>query len=558
VANVSYLKTPARGRTTGSSVGGRLQAPPTRRRGVWIVGGLLLAVVCVLAAAAVVVKSSKASLTGDPSALARIGMPIGGGTIEHVSVVRSRDQHPIPVKLRGDPVILPRATVAAGTRYQIQVVVRRPGYLSWLTGKTETLTRTVRTPASVLRSKYVTLGHGDTLRIHFAHPVRVIAYGAKGHLARHVLRHARREVTLPHDGDAGTTYVSAQVQRWETSSAQPVSWFPAGTKATAVSTPKPGGQIKSSTPITLTFSKPVAQALGSHLPTVTPAAAGSWHRLSSHTISFRPSGYGYGLDQKVSIALPSGVRLAGGTETGSASDGTWTVPAGSTLRLQQMLADLGYLPLTFHYSGSGPGTTIADQEAAAVTPPKGRFGWRWSSTPAALESQWQAGSDGTMTKGAVMTFEDQHDMTTDGVAGPAVWKALITAMLHHQMNSTGYTFVQVSEGSPENLQLWHDGETKLSGIPVNTGVAGAETATGTYPVFEHLPVTTMIGTNVDGSHYDDPGIKWVSYFNGGDALHYYPRGSYGYPQSNGCVEMDLPDAAAVYPYTPIGTLVDVE
>ena len=49
----------------------------------------------------------------------------------------------------------------------------------------------------------------------------------------------------------------------------------------------------------------------------------------------------------------------------------------------------------------------------------------------------------------------------------------------------------------------------------------------------------------------------MSYFNGGDALHEYPRGGYGYPQSLGCVEMPLSEAASVYPYTPIGTLVDV-
>ena len=67
----------------------------------------------------------------------------------------------------------------------------------------------------------------------------------------------------------------------------------------------------------------------------------------------------------------------------------------------------------------------------------------------------------------------------------------------------------------------------------------------------------MSGTNVDGSHYVDPGIPYVSYFNGGDALHGYIRAGYGYPQSNGCVEMPYSEAAAVYPYTPIGTLVQV-
>ena len=67
----------------------------------------------------------------------------------------------------------------------------------------------------------------------------------------------------------------------------------------------------------------------------------------------------------------------------------------------------------------------------------------------------------------------------------------------------------------------------------------------------------MIGTNVDGSKYDDPDIRWVSYFHGGDALHAYPRASYGFPQSNGCVEMNTSDAGSVYPYTPVGTLVQV-
>ena len=37
----------------------------------------------------------------------------------------------------------------------------------------------------------------------------------------------------------------------------------------------------------------------------------------------------------------------------------------------------------------------------------------------------------------------------------------------------------------------------------------------------------MAGTNPDGSHYDDPGVPWVSYFHGGDALHGFIRASYG-------------------------------
>src|ERR1700683_1064109 len=114
----------------------------------------------------------------------------------------------------------------------------------------------------------------------------------------------------------------------------------------------------------------------------------------------------------------------------------------------------------------------------------------------------------------------------------------------------------VREGATESLNLRHNGHTVLT-TAVNTGFSQAPPATATYPVFEHLPVTTMTGVNPDGTPYSDPGIPWVSYFNGGDALHGFIRASYGFPQSLGCVEMPYANAAKVYPFTPIGTLVNV-
>ena len=129
-------------------------------------------------------------------------------------------------------------------------------------------------------------------------------------------------------------------------------------------------------------------------------------------------------------------------------------------------------------------------------------------------------------------------------------------MIVGHKSTFGYTFVHVSEGSPETESTWHNGKTVVSGL-VNTGIPAAPTATGTYPVFEHALSVTMSGTNPDGSHYSDPGVPYVSYFNGGDALHGFIRGGYGFPQSLGCVEMPYSEASSVYPYTPIGTLVDV-
>ena len=94
---------------------------------------------------------------------------------------------------------------------------------------------------------------------------------------------------------------------------------------------------------------------------------------------------------------------------------------------------------------------------------------------------------------------------------------------------------------PQTLTLWNDGQTILT-AKVNTGVPGAPTPFGTHAVFEHIPVGTMRGLNPDGSHYVDPGIKWISYFYGGEAIHGFDRATYGFPQSVGCVETPIDTA----------------
>ena len=42
-------------------------------------------------------------------------------------------------------------------------------------------------------------------------------------------------------------------------------------------------------------------------------------------------------------------------------------------------------------------------------------------------------------------------------------------------------------------------------------------------------------------------MQYVSYFNGGDAVHYFARGAYGFQQSLGCVELPYTAAKAGLP-----------
>ena len=170
---------------------------------------------------------------------------------------------------------------------------------------------------------------------------------------------------------------------------------------------------------------------------------------------------------------------------------------------------------------------------------------------------WSPGQSTVVTQGAVMMFESQHGLPTDGVAGPRVWNTLLLAAAAGQTNTYGhYDFVEVSTSMPEHADVWRDGQIAYSTL-ANTGIEAAPTEVGTWPVYVRYTSTTMSGTNPDGSHYSDPGVPWVSYFHGGDALHGFIRSSYGSPQSLGCVELPPAHAEVVFPYTPIGTLVTV-
>jgi lipoprotein-anchoring transpeptidase ErfK/SrfK len=318
-------------------------------------------------------------------------------------------------------------------------------------------------------------------------------------------------------------------------------------------TPAAGTQnVAPNTPITLTFSAPVT--LQKVAPTLSPSIAGKWVQSNSSTLTYALDSPLIPYTQEV-VTIPGGahglVSDDGATLTASHSV-AFDVAAGDTLRLQQLLAQLNYLPVGF--SPSGPAATRADLAVDQA----GSFSWRWPGLPSELTSQWTQGTMNEITKAAIEDFENQNSIGVDGEAGPTVWTALLNDVINDKPSATPYVYVLVNKVVPQNLTLWNNGAAQYVGIPVNSGAPGADTTDGTYAVFEHVRFSDMKGTNVDGSTYDDPNIPYASYFNGGDALHGFIRASYGTPQSNGCVEMSYADAALVWPLTPIGTLVTVE
>jgi hypothetical protein len=251
------------------------------------------------------------------------------------------------------------------------------------------------------------------------------------------------------------------------------------------------------------------------------------------------------------------VTAADGTGT-TASSTTSTFKTGkySTLRLQEILAQLGYLPLTWTPTdgSAAPGDSLQAQMAAAYDPPDGTFSWK-SGYPSSLHELWQQGSANTVETGAITAFEGDHEMTTTEAMSPKLWASLLKAAAADDMNTDGYSYAIANQHLPEKLTIWHDGKQRLV-TPANTGISVSQTEVGTFPVYEKLPFQIMSGTNPGGSHYADP-VEWVSYFNGGDAVHYYPRGSYGWNQSLGCVELPTYSAHEAYDLLPYGSLVTV-
>ncbi len=297
--------------------------------------------------------------------------------------------------------------------------------------------------------------------------------------------------------------------------------------------------------IRLSFSVPVR---ASALPALTtkPALATIWQQIGPREVQavvrskLTPS-------MSYAIDAPSAMKCAGHCTfttthpllSSVASNAEWEV---------QLLAELKYLPLTFTPS-------VAQSDPTQQVP--GAYSWAYPNLPAVLSSLWRGGPDNVIVRGALMKFQSDNDLPTTGVLDAPTWNDLLGAAQSGTVDPDPYNYVVVSEASHERLTLYVAGTATFHSL-VNTGISVAPTALGTYPVYVRYSSQTMTGTNPDGSHYSDPGIPWISYFNGGDALHGFIRSTYGWPQSLGCVEMPYTSAKAVWPHTPIGTLVTVE
>jgi hypothetical protein len=341
--------------------------------------------------------------------------------------------------------------------------------------------------------------------------------------------------------------------------ASPGTGQAASMQVTSVTPADHAASVDGAAPVTVTFSEPVAS--NSPMPTVWPDVAGTWHGAGTNTLRFVAS-TGFDQSQRATVTIPggaAGVRSVSGERLARTDNVRFQTAAYSTTRLDQLLAQLGYLPLTWTPSSGQAvpaATDAAGQLAAAYNAPQGQFTWK-SGYPTELQRFWRNGTtNGLILQGAVMAFEQQHGLTPDGIASTKVWDSLLGAVAAHDVNKDGYTYAIASEGNPETLTIWHNGRQVLQ-TGANTGIPASPTTIGTSPVYLKYYYQDMKGTNPNGTPYSSP-VYYVSYFRGSEAVHWYPRASYGFPQSLGCVELPWDVAKNAWQYLSYGTLVTVQ
>jgi len=222
--------------------------------------------------------------------------------------------------------------------------------------------------------------------------------------------------------------------------------------------------------------------------------------------------------------LPASTAAAGGASAASSA----------VVTLQEDLAQLGYLPVGWN----------------------GRsFTYPAQPMPAPLRALFAPGRYDVLVRGAVMSYAAQRGIDLRRTGLSALLADLRGDVAAGRRAQKPFTYVYVDASTPERLVVWSTSGVVRS-TAANTGVAGAVTPLGTYPVYLRLPFQIMRGHDLNGAAYADP-VHWISYFVGGDAVHGFVRAAYGFPQSLGCVELPLAQAQAVYAETQVGTLVTI-
>jgi lipoprotein-anchoring transpeptidase ErfK/SrfK len=183
----------------------------------------------------------------------------------------------------------------------------------------------------------------------------------------------------------------------------------------------------------------------------------------------------------------------------------------------------------------------------------------WITNPNLIVVGWQLVIPSTDSSGG--RGLQQEPVTPNALAGQQSGEALasstpqptrVTIVPGYEPSSSDEHWINVNLAT-QTVQAYQ-GREVVRNFLVSTGTAAFPTVTGQYKIWIKL-----LKDDMRGPGYFLQNVPYVMYFYKGYGLHgTYWHHNFGTPMSHGCVNLSIEDAAWLYNFTSVGTVVVVE
>ena len=306
----------------------------------------------------------------------------------------------------------------------MNVEVRRPGWLGWALGSERHEQLTLRAPVAHVTERWMTVPTGSPVQRELrragqrrrlrqpgtADPPHAERRPELG-LARDASRRPERPRSPPRR--AHGRRVGAPTQ---------VSWFPPSHSPVMVTLPAAGARDRPRHADLPDVLKAGERSARLDPPAALAEHAGALARGQQPHARVHPVGLRRGVRLPAARAAPAHGRGDGRRGQRAAQDQPGRMDGAARLDAAPAAA-ARRRRATCRSTGSRRAPTVARtpsaQAQAAVDPPRGSFNWRYPNTPHQLQAMWTPGQANTITRGAVMKFEndERHDRRRRGGAG---------------------------------------------------------------------------------------------------------------------------------------------
>ena len=281
---------------------------------------------------------------------------------------------------------------------------------------------------------------------------------------------------------------------------------------------------------------------------------------SNVTISYETIDVPISLDEAQNIADQANARLNAPIILDNGQGKTFQIPADTVASWLKSDADLEKGTLSLSYDDNAIAAFVQQQVPAQLNQD-------------AVDQEDAVDDNGTVLATMVKGVNGVKVKNVDALA-PKIEEALKNgqgATIPVDGDVENFKTVQkkseyriVVDRSAQTATVYHNNQA-VKTFPVCTGTTGKhETDLGTFTIYLKYKVQDMTGLNDDGSRYLSKGVKWVSYFYGGEGFHTASWNNYGIAHgdpahygSHGCVNMYEADSQWIYDNCPEGTIVQV-